>query len=160
MRPGRVKRFVAPQATLSTWLWCKTLQDVSSCGGDARRYGTQTNRIAAIKLEATPRYHYFRIRQQRRDSERILRPEEAPGLIWLQFNALTQDLAQLFATALGIAKEHSLKAIEHPQVVLAHVRHACRKRRGALCRLKASKFRLGRLQALGERRGRLEQPTR
>jgi hypothetical protein len=60
MRPGRVKRFVAPQATLSTWIWCKTLQDVSSCGGDARRYGTQTNRIAAIKLEATPRYHLQR----------------------------------------------------------------------------------------------------
>jgi hypothetical protein len=50
-------QLVKTQATPSKWLSCKTLQSVSPCGSDARRYGRQTYRIFAIKLVATPRYH-------------------------------------------------------------------------------------------------------
>jgi hypothetical protein len=51
-------RAAVSQATVSSWLWCKTLQCDLFCRTDAGWNCQETNRIRAIKFEATPRYHF------------------------------------------------------------------------------------------------------
>src|SRR5207253_9879228 len=87
---------------------CEALQCVSSCRSDARRDRPDEHCVRATKLVATPattfcavataannatsgpRYHNLRIWQQRCKAERVLGPEEAPGLVRLQLDALAQ----------------------------------------------------------------------